>query len=265
MKYKNLIFAALVVTLPQLANAGPYPWKKPDKDITSNHKSSAAQLKEALNNRGLQYPIAKDPYKAKWSKKRYIQSISNVDIGPLNKLFVGHYFVSTYQPWKNSQGANGNLISVRYYSKDGTNYSCIAQSKKRYLKDQFNWKVIPAYAGFAGRTTSDKPIGNNLLGYSVVYEQDTGMVLYYKSGKGKKTHEKFEGHFQKEYAPVFAEICPNIPNNGNVNSALTSRKYDEFVAQGAKPITGVPVVFKQDISDPLTLGKYFSLYPPTAK
>lgn len=262
---KNLILSAVIVLMPTLASASPYPWKKPAKGITQTHKSMAKELNKSLNKTGIVYPLAIHPFNANWGKKRRFEAISNVEIKNLQMLFEGHYFVSTYKPWANRTDSKGDLLTIRYFGADGKLYGCTARSSKNYAEVVVDWKVHQAYAGYGGISSYDRPLYDDALGYSFVYENDTGRALYYKHASSRSRHEVFIGHFQKEYAPVFAEICPNLPKVGRVNEAQTSRKYSEFFKQGAKPIKGIPVVFKQDVDDPLTLEKYFTLYPPTAK
>ena len=269
---KNLILSAVMTLMPVLASAAPYPWKKPAKGITVVHKEMAKELKKSLTSKGIEYPLAVNAFTAHWNKKRRIEAISNVEITNLKRLVTGHYFVGTYKPWAGVEGAKGNNITVKYFDKNGAVHSCWGGTGVTQVENSAQWRVIKSYAGFGGILADSKEYFasrskslSDDLAYSMAYNATTGQVLYYKNASSRSRHEVYIGHFQKEYAPIFAEICPNLPKVGRVNEAQTSRKYSEFFKQGAKPIKGIPVVFNQDVDDPLTLEKYFTLYPPIAK
>jgi hypothetical protein len=69
---------------------------------------------------------------------------------------------------------------------------------------------------------------------------------------------------QEEYAPVFAEICPELPKVNRVNETQVSRDYATFLSQApGAPVRGASVlVFNSDSENPLTAEMYYASDPP---
>ncbi len=262
LKLKITIAALGLFVATESFAGGKPPWVVPEKGITEAHRFIAARLKEALAIDQRKQPFFRPARKIKWSTKMRNYGISNIDDVNIKKLFSGHYFVGVYRPPGNKKHFSTERISVRYFGTDGRYYSCIALVKGKSTTNRPRWKAQKKSIGFGGYNSVEYKTSKFKAGLPMIYDGDSGRaVIYYNPGDTRSHPNKFEGHFQKEYAPVFKDVCPNIPNNGSVNAKQRSPLYAELV-KDARKIKNIPTRFKQDIDDPLTLGMYFSLYGP---
>ncbi len=257
----TIVALGLFVATESFAGGKP-PWVVPEKGITEAHRFIAARLKEALAIDHRTQPYYKPARRIKWSTSTRNYGISNIDTNNLNKLFSGHYFVAVYRPPGNLKYLSTERISVAYFGTDGRYLSCWSRLDGKSHRYRARWKTPKNTAGFGGLTTVEYKTSSAKNAPPIIYDGDSGRtIMYYNPGDTRSHPNKFEGHFQKEYAPVFKDVCPNIPNNGSVNAKQRSPLYAELV-KDARKIKNIPTRFKQDIDDPLTLGMYFSLYGP---
>ena len=257
-----VIFLGLFVATESFAGGKP-PWKVPETGITEVQRLIAADLKKALAVEHRKQPSYKPARRIKWSTTVRNLGISNIDTNNIKKLFSGHYFVAVYRPPGNKKYLSTERISVTYFGNDGKYFSCWSRRDGGSNRYSAIWKTNKKAIGFGGFNTVEYKTSNLKRGGSpVLYDSYTGRALMYSSPHDTRSHPiKFVGHFQKEYAPVFKTVCPNIPNNGSVNAKQVSAIYAAFV-KSARIIKNIPTRFKQDIDNPLTLGIYFSIYGP---
>ncbi len=252
---------ALFVASESFAGGKP-PWKVPETGITEAQRLIAADLKKALAVERRKQPFYKPARRIKWSTTRRNYGISNIDTNNIKKLFSGHYFVAVYRPPGNKKYLSTERISVTYFGNDGKYFSCWSRRDGGSNRYSAIWKTNKKTMGFGGWNTVQYKTSKVNTAPPMTYDGYSGQTLmYYNPGDTRSHPIKFVGHFQKEYAPVFKDVCPNIPNNGSVNAKQVSAIYAAFV-KDARIIKNIPTRFKQDIDNPLTAGIYFSIYGP---
>ncbi len=256
------ITGSFMLTTASTAGSKP-PWIVPETGITEAHHFIAARLKKALAVEHRTQPFDTSPRSIKWSTKMRNYGISNIDANNIQKLFSGHYFVSVYRPPGGNKFASTEKISVEYFGNDGKYFTCTAlKNSKRGSAWNAFWSAEKISIGFGGVIGFKHKSRKAKWGYPLLYNGNSGRSVRYLNPLDVRSHPtKYEGHFQKEYAPVFKDVCPNIPNNGSVNAKQVSAIYAAFV-KDARIIKNIPTRFKQDIDNPLTLGIYFSIYGP---
>ena len=199
--------------------------------------------------------------------RRAEEPMANLRFDGLKQLLEGRYHVYL------SGGVRGDdVIEVDYYHPNGTTYRCF---NKNGANEQttMQWYSAQTAMGFAGVLSLDIPASqrqgkkSSNYGWPTIYDPATGdLVSYgiYPDPNGGKSWQADIGHVQTEYAPVFAEICPNLPRVDAVNQGQTSADYDTFRSQApSAPVrmNGI-TVFNNDWRDPLTAEMYYSAYPP---
>ena len=279
-----VVLAAFLTTLwlerssPSLQEFDP-PWTMPVPALAPGHLEAAKELAQYLRilpGNGYQERVRGLAWTTFWQHR----PIGNLHLPALQKLLIGHWFV--YRETPGDRDIPDGPWQVLYFGKDGIMWSCTPAIKDGYRLRRLRYEIVSDLAGTAtyvvrrGDSRDDeawleaaKKSSFEWPRRPIVFDAILGTLAIYNTTQTGHWY-RWIGHLQREYHPAFTVLCPDIPQftrpGLQTQQATVPRTYEEFreVTGQRAIIKNVNTLFRQDPSDPLTMGMYFALYPPPA-
>jgi hypothetical protein len=266
-----LLGTALAVAASTSASAQNIPWEQPAPEMTASQSRAAAAVNDVVSTAA--NPLRRlglNPLTTEWDwqgGRRAEEPMSNMTFSGLRELLSGKYRV--YQA--GGAGSDGS-INIGYHHQDGTVYRCL-KGEEGWDEDVAQWFAGQSAMGFAGILKLSIPASEregkrtSTYGWPTVYDPGSGQLVgygFYETEDGDRSWQANAGHVQRGYAPVFEEICPNLPKTRDVNPGQTAKDYKTFLSQApGAPVKGNRgTVFTVNPEDPLTAEMYYATYPP---
>jgi len=267
------------------------PWEAPPPELSRHHVDSAKSLAHHLRRSARSAPL-EPVMNITWNRKWHTRPIGNLDEPTLRSLLVGNYFVyRTESRSRQKEPDHDALMSLGYFAPNGILWLCRSNgvSTLETTLHPYHYRLVQdlagaatyssTYAGRASKPNNDtapwaSPSVHRSLasdsphtGRPIIYDPTTGTLAVHYWNHGR-WHSRI-GHVQREFVREFGRMCSEIPRNpvpAQIASTL-SRTYDEYLELGGNRLAlrNLPVLFFQDATDPLVMGMYFSVFPPSER